>query len=133
MQWQIPDEAKSFMIYDYAELKDLCKQFLTLVSGILVFSVTFAEKIVGYKAMARWPLLTSWVAFIIAIVLCGLALGLIALAGGQAVSGASIEIYRRMESQAVRLTFGAGLSFVIGLSCLIVAGVLTMFTKNTAP
>jgi hypothetical protein len=131
MQWQIPDEAKNFMTYDYAELKDLCKQFLTLVSGILVFSVTFAEKIVGYRAVARWPLLASWIAFIIAIVLCGLGLGLIALAGGQAVSGAPSETYRHMESQAVRLTFGAGLSFVLGLTCLIVAGVLTMFTKQT--
>jgi hypothetical protein len=131
MQWQIPDEAKNFMTYDYAEPKDLCKQFLTLVSGILVFSITFAEKIVGYRAVARWPLLASWIAFIIAIVLCGLGLGLMALAGGQAVSGAPGEIYRHMESQAVRLSFGAGLSFVLGLTSLIVAGVLTMFTKQT--
>jgi hypothetical protein len=131
MQWQILDEAKNFMTYDYAELKDLCKQFLTLVSGILVFSITFAEKIVGYRAVARWPLLASWIAFLIAIVLCGLGLGLMALAGGQAVSGAPGEIYRHMESQAVRLSFGAGLSFVLGLTSLIVAGVLTMFTKQT--
>ena len=93
---------------------------------ILVFSVTFAEKIVGYKAVARWPLLASWVAFMIAIVLCGL--GLIALAGGQAVSGATSDIYRSMGSRAVRLAFGAGLSFILGLACLIVAGILTMFT-----
>jgi len=32
------------MKYDYAETKDLCKEFLTLVSGVPVFSVTFAEK-----------------------------------------------------------------------------------------
>ena len=130
MQWQIPDEAKNFMAFDYAELKDLCKQFLTLVSGILVFSVTFAEKIVGYRSNARWPVIASWIAFIVAIVLCGLGLGLIALAGGQAVSGAPSQFYRHMESQAVRLTLGAGLSFVVGLTCLMIAGVLTMFTKK---
>jgi len=131
MQWQIPEEAKNFMTYDYAELKDLCKQFLTLVSGILVFSVTFADKIVGCRAVARWPLLASWIAFIIAIVLCGLGLGRIALAGGQAVSGAASGTYRKMEYQAVQLTFGAGLIFIIGLICLILAGVWTMFTKQS--
>jgi len=130
MQLPIPDEAKNFMTYDYAELKDLCKEFLTLVSAILVFSITFADKIVGFKATSRWPLLVSWIAFIVAIVLCGLGLGLIALAGGQAVSGAPSDIYRSMEYRASMMTFGAGLSFLIGLAALIVAGVLAMFTKQ---
>ena len=130
MQFPIPYEAKNFMVYDYAELKDLCKQFLTLVSAILVFSVTFLEKIGGYRAVARWPVLACWVAFIIAIVLCGLGLSRIALAGGRAVSGAPSAIYRAMESQAVLLSLGAGLSFVVGLVCLVLAGVLTMFVKG---
>jgi hypothetical protein len=125
MHLPISDEAKNFMTYDYAELKDLCKQFLTLVSGILVFSITFTDKIVEFNGLPRWPLLISWIAFIGAIVLCGLGLGLIALAGGQAVSGG--QSYRIMEYRAVWLTFGAGLSFLIGLAALIVAGVLKMF------
>jgi hypothetical protein len=128
MQIPISDEAKNFMTYDYAEPKDLCKQFLTLVSGILVFSITFAEKIVGSKCAPRWPLLVSWIAFVAAVVLCGFGLGLMALAGGQAVSGSQSEVYRQMEYRAVRMTFGAGFSFLIGLAALICAGVLTMFT-----
>jgi len=118
------------MTYDYAELKDLCKQFLTLVSGILVFSITFEDKIVGFKAMSRWPLLASWISFIAAIVLCGLGLGVIALAGGQAVAGASERVYRKMEYRAVRLTFAAGGVFLIGLASLVIAGVLALFNKQ---
>jgi hypothetical protein len=39
---------ETFLKYDYAETKDLAKDFLTLVSAILVFSLTFAEKIVNF-------------------------------------------------------------------------------------
>ena len=82
----LSDDAEIFMKYDFAEFKDLCKQFLTLVSGILVFSVTFAEKIVGLQSHpGRWLLVLAWIGFIVAIVLCGIALGYFALAGGRAV------------------------------------------------
>jgi len=39
-----------FMRYDYAEAKDLCKHFLTTVIAVLVFSLTFADKIVNFAA-----------------------------------------------------------------------------------
>jgi hypothetical protein len=38
-------EAKEFLEFVYPEVRDLCEHFLTLVSGILIFSVTFSEKI----------------------------------------------------------------------------------------
>src|SRR5687767_2944902 len=40
--------AQLFLKYDYPETKDLCKQFLTLVVAVLVFSLTFSEKIADF-------------------------------------------------------------------------------------
>jgi hypothetical protein len=47
-------EAKTFLDFVYPEVKDLCKHFLTLVTGILVFSVTFSEKIVIFQTAGKW-------------------------------------------------------------------------------
>ena len=46
----LPEFVDNFLKYDYGETKDLCKSFLTLVSALLVFSVTFSEKIVAFPA-----------------------------------------------------------------------------------
>src|SRR5689334_3807573 len=78
----------AFMKYDYAETKDLCKHFLTLLSGVLVFSVAFADKIVNYvnaRSAARSFLLCCWVLLVAAIIACGIGLTYLALAGGEAV------------------------------------------------
>lgn len=126
----IPDDAKNFMAYNYAELKDLCKQFLTLASGILVFSITFADKIGGHKTAPRWSLMISWCAFILAIALCGLGLGFMAFAGKQAVAGAATGIYRNLEYRATRMAIAAAFTFLIGLVALVISGVLAMFKKQ---
>jgi hypothetical protein len=46
----VPDKNDSpqqkFLVFLYPEIKDLAKHFLTLISGVLVFSVTFSEKII---------------------------------------------------------------------------------------
>lgn len=130
MHLLISEEAQRFMTYNYGELKDLSKQFLTLVSGVLVFSITFTEKIVGYKAVARWPLLSSWIAFILAIVLCGLGLGESAEAASRAVRGAPSDLYLAMQGRATRLTIIGGVLFILGLASLIGAGISTMFAKQ---
>ncbi|MBD5654665.1 MAG: hypothetical protein IAI50_05730 [Candidatus Eremiobacteraeota bacterium] len=35
-----------YLKYNFATTQDLAKQFITVVSGVLVFSLTFAEKVV---------------------------------------------------------------------------------------
>ena len=58
---QFPEEL--FRAFHYPEVKDLGKHFLTLISGSVILSVTFAEKIVvmaGGKSTAFWlPELSS--------------------------------------------------------------------------
>jgi hypothetical protein len=68
---------KNFLTYDYPEAKDLAKSFLTLIAAILVFSITFSEKIIGFQTAARSKkvfLVMSWVLFFIAIICCGVAI-----------------------------------------------------------
>jgi hypothetical protein len=67
--------AQLFLKYDYTETKDLSKQFLTLVVAVLVFSLTFSEKIVEFRhasTITRTWLVSAWTAFILSIILCGL-------------------------------------------------------------
>jgi hypothetical protein len=47
------DLAGLFLKYDYAEAKDLSKQFLTTVTAVLVFSLTFADKIINFSQASR--------------------------------------------------------------------------------
>jgi hypothetical protein len=71
----IREAAEFFMKYNYAETKDLCKDFLTLVTGILVFSLTFSEKIVNFQRSgkaAKFLLCFSWTLFILSIMCCGI-------------------------------------------------------------
>src|SRR5258708_3229249 len=68
--------------FDYGETKDLLKTFMTLISGTLVVSVAFAEKIVGVKnfdRIARNLLVACWVGLVAALVLSGLSMCLVAM------------------------------------------------------
>ena len=52
-----------FLKHDYSEAKDLCKQFLTLNVGVIVFSLTFADKVIEFSKtseITRVVLLSSW-------------------------------------------------------------------------
>jgi hypothetical protein len=69
-------EAKDFLTYDYSETKDLGKAFLTLISAVLVFSITFSDKVVDFPRAgkrARLALFGGWSCFVLAIVVCGIA------------------------------------------------------------
>jgi hypothetical protein len=122
------------MQYDYAETRSLCKDFLTLVSAILVFSIAFSEKIVDFANAPlhtrRW-LLSSWQCFIAAIVACGIGLCFITLAGGAAVYGVdaigpwSGGMYYWAEWSWLSIFLAGGL-FVAGLIALIVAAANSM-------
>jgi hypothetical protein len=123
------ETASKFMTFDYAEAKDLCKQFLGLVSGILVLSVTFSEKIVDFPRARLWPrifLFSCWVLLICAIIAGGIALMYLAMAGGQAVYGGSGR-YPTDAWTAYRLIIGAGTCFVAALVCLATAGATSLF------
>jgi hypothetical protein len=131
----VREAAELFMKYDYAETKDLCKEFLTLVSGILVFSLAFAEKIVNVQRSTRWArflLLSTWVLFIGSIISCGLGLVYIALAGGQAIYGSGYY-YLELANTCWRLVIVGGLLFILGLATLVAAAIVSLFASQACP
>lgn len=133
MQVPIRAAGELFMKYNYAETRDLCKEFLTLVSGILVFSPTFSEKIVDFKNSRRVPkvlLFSSWTLLVASIISCGVALTYLALAGGQAVYGKG-DYYLDLASTCYAFVLAGGMFFIMGLVALVVAGMASIFTRAT--
>jgi len=123
------------MRYDYAETKDLCKQFLTLVSGVLVFSLAFAEKIADFQKspkFTRYVLLASWTLLVASIASCGIALVYLALAGGQAVYGAG-DYYLQLAARCYTFVIAAGAFFVVGLVALVLAGAVATLSRVSGP
>ena len=78
--------SEMFLKYDYPETKDMCKQFLTLITTVLVISLTFSDKIVGFtnaSTISKWLVISSWTSFLLAIILCGLGLLFVTMAAGE--------------------------------------------------
>jgi len=125
------EAAQTFMTFDYAETKDLCLHFLTLVSGVLVLSVTFAERIVAGaqpKATPRVLLCSCWTLLIAAMIACGIALVLLAAAAGDAVYG-HLHGYPVTAWSAYRWVVAAGTCFVAGLVMLVVSSAYGLFRR----
>jgi hypothetical protein len=121
-----------FLKYNFAITEDLCKQFITVVSGVLVFSLTFSEKIVNFstaKKGLRILLAISWASMLFAIIASGLGLTYICLAGGQAVYGGDGG-YLSTALTSYRWIVTAGMSFVVGLVCLICAALVRPFISE---
>lgn len=122
-----------FLKYNFAITEDLCKQFITVVSGVLVFSLTFSEKIVNFstaKRGLRILLAVAWASMLFAIIACGLGLTYICLAGGQALYGLN-NGYELTASTSYRWIIVAGFSFIVGLVCLICAALARPFLADT--
>jgi len=85
------NDADKFLKYDYAETKDLLKSFITLISGTLVVSITFSEKVIGFaqaSEMSRNALFLGWGLLVASLILAGASLVLIAAAAGKILYGA---------------------------------------------
>lgn len=77
----LKERAKGFLAFQYAEVKDLTKQFLTVVAAVLAVTITFSEKIVNFANAASTPralLMFAWGACIAAFLLGGCAIFFIA-------------------------------------------------------
>jgi hypothetical protein len=111
-----------FLKYDYVEAKDLCKQFLTVNIGVVVFSLTFAEKVVGFNAGSRLSkllLVSSWCCLLASIIICGTSLAYMSLGAGRVVYGERCDFQNISERTLVGVAFAGGM-FVLGL--LLLAG-----------
>jgi hypothetical protein len=125
------DPVANFIKYDFTITEDLCKQFITVVTGVLVFSLTFSEKIISFstaKKSFRILLGISWASMLFAIIACGLGLTYICIAGGQAVYGG--EGYPIAAWTSYKWITAAGISFIVGLISLIIAALARPFVTT---
>jgi len=126
----LPDEqSKIFLQYNYAEMKSLCTQFLTVVTAVLVFSLAFSEKIVEFQkatTLTRSLLISAWCLFFFAIILGGLALYYVALTGGQALANRP-ELYTATQTTAMKRAICGGGCFAAGLMALMLSAIFMAF------
>jgi len=111
---------EKFLKYDYAEAKDLCKQFLTLISGVIVLALTFADKVIDFgnaTLAAKRLLFASWSCLFLSLIGCGTSLAYIALAAGRIVYHERTDYYRVSLNTLAALVVSGGL-FVAGLILL---------------
>lgn len=115
------DQVKEWFTYEFAEVKGICQQFLTVVIGALVLSITFSEKVVRYDAAPpsqRFFLKASWCCCGLAIIGGGASLVLIMLAGAfvRYPGNGNHQVAQRFSFLVLGLS---GLIFVVGLVCLL--------------
>jgi hypothetical protein len=124
---QSPEEL--FLTFHYPEVKDLGKHFLTLISGSLVLSVTFADKIVGLggeRHAAFWLLALSWLLLIAALVSCGWGLFRCYLAAEKAAGSIIYDYegdFRELARKAYFFLDCAGMMFAGALLLLAASGI----------
>jgi hypothetical protein len=125
-------KAKAFLEFEYAEIKDLSKQFLTVVAGVLALSVTFSEKIVNFTQAGfktRLLMMSCWVLCLGAFLLGGCAIFLIYNAGGAAkrtILYQRFHPYRLMAALSYWCLDVAGAAFVLALVLLVLAAFLRL-------
>jgi hypothetical protein len=115
------------------EIKDLCKSSFTFVTATLVFSVTFAEKVIVLDRTRLWVkaiLMLSWLAMLVSYGCCGLGLRLsfraAILANDQHSHLFHEDPFRLINRAVLFLRWGAHL-FAVGLVLLALVGVLRLF------
>ena len=131
------------MEFHYPELKEIIFEFLKIAAGILTFSVIFsdklAEKDIGNNS-GRVSLFSAWLFFIASLILAGIGLVRLVIAGefargGDIISSASFYFggIKNMEQHVLGvyiLMFIAGVCFITGLALLSVTAFIKIFKKT---
>jgi H+/Cl- antiporter ClcA len=137
----LTEDAQNFLKYPFTETKDLAEHFLTVVTAVLVFSLTFSEKIANFnsaKSSVRWTITVAWCCMLLAIVGGGVSICYVALAGGAASGNGPPEQYWSTMNTGIFWLGSAGLLFVLGLVSLLTSTLQTAWksettTKKTSP
>jgi hypothetical protein len=135
-----PNPVDEFLHYQYKEIKDLCAQFIALLSGILLFSVNFSDKLVNTENAPiyyKYILTSSWSCFILAIIGCSLAMAIAWIAARRMLWGRPSNAMKSsalaLSRRAANVIVAAGLIFVLGLILTIMAGFMTTLGGAAGP
>jgi hypothetical protein len=128
------DEATElFLRFDYGETRDLLKAFVTLISGSIVLSISFHDRVVTAAAgpRARRLMLWTWSLMFLALVTAGTALALSAAAAACVLYGPAA--FPLVTCSAYGLGYGAwalillaGTLFVASFGTMILAARLSL-------
>lgn len=124
----------AYIQFKYPEIKDLLKHFLTLISGTLVFSVTFSEKVIDFHKSAKAQKISvfaAWTLFAVALAACGAGIYLNYLTAEAALAAkltGNLSAFRSLEGLSYLAQDLAGLLYVIGLFVLVASAVVRVRT-----
>ena len=124
-----PTAEERFVDFQYKEMKDLTKHFLTLIAGTLVLTLTVAEKLVGEhpSPLAKQLLGFSWSALVLAFILAGTGLAGVffaALAAREDRVFGFATNYRKVAMWSYLAIDLAGVLYVAALVLLVAVGLL---------
>ena len=127
------EDAKAFLEFEYREVKDLAKHFLTVVIGVLAVTVTFADRILDVAEASTFQkvlIAMAWGLGLLAFVLGGGAIWAIYDAGVYArnttlAPGATFP-YAHLRNWSYGFLACGGLLFAISLALLVVGGVVRL-------
>ncbi len=126
---------KVFVDFQYPEIKDLSKHFITLISAALVLSVSFSDKVVEVEAarpVQQWMMISAWVLLVLALGACGIGILLIYMAAERSAfilhsdRKSTTESARRVRALMRRSYFficAAGCQYGFALALLVSAAI----------
>jgi hypothetical protein len=135
------NDAEKFIKYGYPEIKSLSIQFLTLLTAILIFSLTFSEKIINYnqaKHSIRILIISGWTLLILAIISDGVGLAYNAIALPTAL--VDLNDFEKTHSTrsgfyepayySLKAILMSGVFFISGLICIVTAGIASLIHQS---
>lgn len=129
-------EREDFLNYNYREPIELAKQSIGIISGILLFSVNFSDKLGGIENSPpsyKYVLLASWAFLLLSITFCGLSISLSWNSARYMLWGQN-EVRpprksRRLSRFAANCLTSAGIFFVLGLAMMIAGGFMSSVVR----
>lgn len=136
------NDAEAFVQHGYGEVKDIALQLITVLSGILVFSITFSEKIVRFSSSThtiRTIVVCGWALIILAVIATGIGLAFNAFALPCALSDSHSNtmgryqdsFYAPSELSLTAIMIG-GFWFILALVCMLLAGISSISDRSAA-
>lgn len=130
------EERENFLNYNYREPIELAKQSIGIVSGILLLSVNFSDKLGGIQNSPpsyKYILLGSWAFLLMSITFCGLSMAFSWNSARYMLWGQD-EVRpprrsRRLSSFAASALTSAGIFFVLGLALMIAGGFMSSVVR----
>jgi hypothetical protein len=129
-------EREDFLNYNYREPIELAKQSIGIISGILLFSVNFSDKLGGIQNSPpsyKYVLLASWAFLLLSITLCGVSMAFSWNSARHMLWGQNgvrpPRKSRRLSRFAANALTSAGIFFVLGLALMIAGGFMSSVVR----